>query len=59
MEKNTHNVRTIAISAIIEKIFQKKMKACHAILFTYPLEVDIMLHMLSVTTVKILSELEF
>ena len=49
----------MAKSTIIEKIFQKKTKACHAILFTYPLEVDIILHMLSVIVVSIVSESEF
>lgn len=59
MEKNTHNVSTIAISAIMENIFQKKTNACHAIVFTYQLEVDMILHILSVITVKMLSVFEF
>jgi hypothetical protein len=49
----------MAKSTMIEKIFPKKIRACHAIHFTYPLEVDIMLHIFSVTTVKTLSESEF
>ncbi len=49
----------MAKSTIMEKIFQKNIRACHAILFTYPLEVDMMLHILSVIAVKILSEFEF
>ena len=44
---------------MIENILPKKIRACHAIHFTYPLEVDIILHMFSVTTVKTLSESEF
>ena len=46
-------------STMIEKIFPKKIRACHAIHFTYPLEVDIMLHIFSVIAVNILSESEF
>ena len=53
------SVRTIVKSIMMEKIFPKKIKACHAIHFTYPLEVDIILHMLSEITVKTLSESEF
>ena len=49
----------MAKSTMIENIFPKKIRACHAIHFTYPLEVDITLHILSVTTVKTLSESEF
>ena len=49
----------MAKSTMIEKIFPKKIRACHAIHFTYPLEVDIILHIFSVTTVKTLSESEF
>jgi hypothetical protein len=54
-----HKVRIMAKSTMMENMFPKKISACHAIHFTYPLEVDIMLHMFSVTTVKILSESEF
>lgn len=54
-----HNVRTIANSTIIENIFQKNIKACDAIVLTYSLEVDIILHILSVIAVNMLSELEF
>lgn len=46
-------------STIMEKIFPKNIRACHAIDFTYPLDVDIMLQIFSVITVKILSEFEF
>ena len=49
----------IAESTMIENILLKKTKACHAIHFTYPLEVDIMLHIFSVIAVNILSESEF
>ena len=49
----------MAKSTMIENIFPKKISACHAIHFTYPLEVDITLHMFSVITVSILSEFEF
>ena len=41
------------------KMFQKMVNACHAMVFTYPLEVDITLQIFSVITVKILSEFEF
>ena len=44
---------------MIENILLKKTKACHAIHFTYPLEVDIIPHILSVIIVKTLSEFEF
>lgn len=59
MEKNTHRVNTIAKFTIIENILPKKTKACHAIHFTYPLEVDIIFHIFSVIIGKILSESEF
>ncbi len=49
----------MAKSIMIENIFPKKIRACQAIHFTYPLEVDIMLHIFSVITVKMLSESEF
>ena len=49
----------MAKSTMIENIFPKKISACHAIHFTYPLEVDIILHIFSVITVKTLSESEF
>ena len=49
----------MAKSAIRTKIFQKILNACHAIVFRYPLEVDIILQMLSrIITIK-LSVLEF
>lgn len=44
---------------MIENILLKKARACHAIHFTYPLEVDIIPHILSVIIVRILSESEF
>ena len=59
MEKNTHKVSIIAESTMIENILLKKARACHAIYFTYPLEVDIIPHILSVIIVRILSESEF
>lgn len=54
-----HRVSTMAKSIIIENILPKIIKACHAIHFTYPLEVDIIFQMFSVITVKTLSESEF
>jgi hypothetical protein len=59
MEKNMHKVSTIAPSTIMVKIFQKMVKACHAIVFMYPLDVVIMHHIFSVIAFKILSEFEF
>ena len=50
---------TIAKSTIMEKMFPKNIKACHAIVFIYPLDVDIILQILSEMTVSILSEFEF
>jgi hypothetical protein len=44
---------------MIENIFQKNIMACHAIDFTYPLDVDIILQIFSVITFRILSEFEF
>ena len=49
----------MAASTMIVNIFQKMVNACHAIVFTYPLDVVITLHMFSVITVRILSEFEF
>ena len=49
----------MAKSAIRTKIFQNILKACHAIILRYPLEVDIILQMLSRIMITKLSVLEF
>ena len=49
----------MAASTIMLNMFPKITNACHAMAFTYPLEVDITLHIFSVITVKMLSEFEF
>ena len=54
-----HKVSIIAKSAIRTKIFQNILRACQAITFRYPLDVDIILQILSRTTNTILSVLEF
>jgi hypothetical protein len=59
MEKNTHRVNTMAKFTIIENMLPKNIKACHAIHFTYQLEVDIIFHIFSVIIDKTLSESEF
>lgn len=59
MEKNTHNVIIIAKSAIRTKIFQNILRACEAIIFRYPLDVDIILPILSRIITTTLSVLEF
>ena len=50
---------TIAKSAIHTKIFQNILNACHAITLRYPLDVDIILQILSRTISTILSVFEF
>ena len=49
----------IAKSAIHTKIFQNMLRACEAIILRYPLDVDIILHILSRTITTRLSVLEF
>ena len=49
----------MAKSAIRTKIFQNILKACHAITLRYPLDVDIILQMLSRIINTILSVFEF
>ncbi len=49
----------IAKSAIRTKIFQNMLKACHAIILRYPLDVDIILQILSRIIITKLSVFEF
>jgi hypothetical protein len=52
-------VSAIAKSTIMEKIFPKNIKACHAVVIIYPPDEDLILQVLSEMTVSILSEFEF
>lgn len=59
IEKNTHNVNTIAESAIRLNMFQKIFNACHAMTLTYSLDVLRIFQILSRKTSNKSSVLEF